>query len=135
MGGASAAVAAAVKNSKLDEVKTTLASLSNEERALLQAALACRTFTASDAKGGCDIVPGKTACIFIEYQNEFTTEGGKLHDGCKAVMEETGMLDKSAEVAKTARAAGIKIMHTPITFAEDASDNPNKGLGILKGCA
>ena len=25
-------------------------------------------------------------------------------------------------------------MMTPISFKEDASDNPNKGLGILKGC-
>ena len=26
-------------------------------------------------------------------------------------------------------------MMCPITFAEDASDNPNKGVGILAGCA
>ncbi len=30
--------------------------------------------------------------------------------------------------------ARAQIMMTPITFKEDASDNPNKGLGILKGC-
>ena len=33
-----------------------------------------------------------------------------------------------------ARGTRAQIMMTPITFKEDASDNPNKGLGILKGC-
>merc|ERR1711998_232879 len=46
-----------------------------------------------------------------------------------------GMLDKSAALATTAREAGVKIFHAPITFKADASDNPNKGLGILAGCA
>merc|ERR1712110_1173213 len=50
-------------------------------------------------------------------------------------MEETGMLEKSVEVAKVAREVGAKVFHAPISFAEDASDNPNKGLGILAGCA
>ena len=45
------------------------------------------------------------------------------------------MLDKSAEVAEKARAAGATVMHAPIMFKEDASDNPNKALGILAGCA
>lgn len=33
--------------------------------------------------------PSDTAFVFIEYQNEFTTEGGKLHDAVKDVMERT----------------------------------------------
>ena len=33
--------------------------------------------------------PADTAFVFIEYQNEFTTEGGKLHDAVKDVMEKT----------------------------------------------
>ena len=68
-----------------------------------------RTFKASSAKGGCTIDPKKTAVLCIEFQNEFTTEKGKLHDGVKAVMEETGMLDKSVEVCTAARAAGAKV--------------------------
>uniref|UniRef100_A0A7S2HTS8 Isochorismatase-like domain-containing protein n=2 Tax=Octactis speculum TaxID=3111310 RepID=A0A7S2HTS8_9STRA len=50
-------------------------------------------------------------------------------------METSGMLAKSAEVAESARRAGSKVIHAPISFAEDGSDNPNKGLGILAGCA
>jgi len=50
-------------------------------------------------------------------------------------MESTGMLEKSAHIAEVVRKSGGVCMHTPITFAEDASDNPNKSLGILAGCA
>merc|ERR1712070_583282 len=78
---------------------------------------------------------GKTAIVFIEYQNEFTTEGGKLHGAVKDVMSANGMLEKSAALASKARSAGVHIFHTPISFKADASDNPNKALGILAGCA
>ena len=92
-----------------------------------------RTFKPEDAKGGCDVVPEKTACVFIEYQNEFTTEGGKLHDAVKPVMESTNMLTNSVDVASKARTAGVTIIHAPISFKADHSDNPNCKLGILAG--
>ena len=94
-----------------------------------------RSFSPSTAKGGCAVDPSKTAILCIEYQNEFTTEGGKLHGAVKPVMDSTGMLDKSVGLCAAARAAGVKVFHEGITFADDASDNPNKGLGILAGCA
>jgi len=95
-----------------------------------------RVFSPAEAKGGLDVVDAsKTAVLFIEYQNEFAMEGGKLHDGVKGVMASTGMLNNSVRAAKAVREAGGKVMHIAITFDDDASDNPNKGLGILKGCA
>ena len=94
-----------------------------------------RTFAPSEAHGGGDIDPKKTAILCIEYQNEFTTEGGKLNPAVKPVMDSTGMMDKTVDVCAAARAAGAKVFCEAITFAEDASDNPNKGLGILAGCA
>ena len=75
-----------------------------------------RVFGASEAKGGCDLEPTKTAVLFIEFQNEFTTEGGKLHDAVKAVMAENGMLAKASDLADKARQAGVKVIHAPITF-------------------
>jgi len=92
-------------------------------------------FTPADAKGGADFEASKAAAVFIEYQNEFTTEGGKLYGGVKDIMEKNDMLKKSADVATACRKAGVKVVHVPITFAKDATDNPNKKLGILKGCA
>eukprot|EP00966_Prymnesium_polylepis_P034919 811875-Prymnesium_polylepis.1 len=38
-------------------------------------------YSAADAKGGCEFVASKSAVLFIEFQNEFTTDGGKLHGG------------------------------------------------------
>jgi len=92
-------------------------------------------FSAAEAKGGCEVVNSKTALLFIEYQNEFTSEGGKLHDAVKGVMSENNMLEKSAALADKAREAGVKVFHAPIMFKADSSDNPNKKLGILAGCA
>jgi len=92
-----------------------------------------RVYSPAEAKGGSEINPKTTAVVFIEYQNEFATEGGKLHDAVKGTMGD--MLDKSAAVAEKARKAGATVMHAPIMFKEDASDNPNKALGILAGCA
>jgi len=51
------------------------------------------------------------------------------------VMESTNMLKKSIQTADAVRAAGGKVFMTPILFKADASDNPNKQLGILAGCA
>merc|ERR1712032_1174899 len=50
-------------------------------------------------------------------------------------MDTNDMLEKSVTVASAVRKAGGKVFHAPISFAKDASDNPNKGLGILAGCA
>ena len=94
-----------------------------------------RTFTSAQAKGGCELDLSKTALVLIEYQNEFTTEGGKLHGAVAESMKATDMLAKSAKVVAAARVKGITVIHAPIMFKEDASDNPNKGIGILAGCA
>ena len=94
-----------------------------------------RTFTPDTAKGGKAAVPSTTAVLCIEYQNEFATEGGKLNGAVAPVMKTTNMLDKTVDLCAAARESGAKIFHEAITFADDASDNPNKGLGILAGCA
>jgi len=93
------------------------------------------TFTADAAHGGEDIANTKTALVLIEFQNEFTTEGGKMYPAVKACMEDTDMLGKAASLASVCRSAGVKVFHVPITFRADGSDNPNKGIGILAGCA
>jgi Isochorismatase family len=60
--------------------------------------------------------PSETAVVFIEYQNEFTTPGGKLHDAVKDVMAATNMLSNSRRVLEAARNAGCTIIHCPISF-------------------
>jgi nicotinamidase-related amidase len=77
--------------------------------------------------------PAKTAVLLIEYQNEFTSEGGVLHGAVSAVMDKTGMLPKTVALVEAARAAGVTIMHAPITFAPGYSELSRHPYGILKG--
>src|SRR6185295_9430000 len=79
------------------------------------------------------IDPATTAVVLIEYQNDFTSEGGVLHDAVSGVMESTGMLGNTRKVAEAARAAGATVMHAPITFAEGYNEITSHPYGILKG--
>src|ERR1700728_1376169 len=79
------------------------------------------------------IDPKTTALLLIEYQNDFTSEGGALHQGVKAVMESTNMLANSVEVATQARAAGVTVMFAPISFAKGYGEITADPYGILKG--
>jgi len=92
-------------------------------------------FAPSDAKGGQELAPAKVAVVAIEFQNEFAADGGKLYPAVSGVMASTDMLRKAGEVCERVRSAGGSVIHVPISFKADASDNPNKGLGILAGCA
>ena len=54
--------------------------------------------------------PKKTALVLIEYQNDFTSKGGTLHDAVKGVMEKNNMLQNTVETVKKAREAGCTIV-------------------------
>jgi nicotinamidase-related amidase len=79
--------------------------------------------------------PRSTAVVLIEYQNDFTSDGGALHDAVSGVMDDTGMLERSKAVAEEVRRAGATVVHAPITFAEGYGElgDPDAVYGILKG--
>src|ERR671918_2383928 len=77
--------------------------------------------------------PKRTAVVLIEYQNDFTSKGGTLHDAVKGVMEKNNMLQNTIETVKKARAAGCTIVHAPITFVEGYGELSSEPYGILKG--
>lgn len=79
------------------------------------------------------IDPKSTAVVLIEYQNDFTTDGGVLHDAVSEVMAKTGMLANTRDVVAAARNAGATVMHAPIAFAEGYGEITNHPYGILKG--
>jgi ureidoacrylate peracid hydrolase len=79
------------------------------------------------------IDPKTTALLLIEYQNDFTSEGGALHQGVKAVMQSTNMLANSVQAANQARAAGVTVMFAPISFAKGYGEITPDPYGILKG--
>ena len=77
--------------------------------------------------------PKTTALVLIEFQNDFTSEGGTLHGAVKPVMDADNMLANAVETAKQARALGATIIHAPITFADDYRELTPTPYGILKG--
>jgi nicotinamidase-related amidase len=77
--------------------------------------------------------PQKTAVVLVEYQNDFTSEGGALHGAVKDSMDATGMLDNTQAAVAAARAAGATIIHAPIQFAEGYGEITDTPYGILKG--
>lgn len=77
--------------------------------------------------------PSKTALVMIEFQNDFTSPGGSLHEAVKGVMENTQMLDNAVDAVTKARALGATIIHTPISFTEDYHELSPEPYGILKG--
>ena len=79
------------------------------------------------------IDPSTTAVVLIEFQNDFTTEGGVLHPAVTEVMDKTEMLANTQRVVGKARAVGATVMHAPITFAEGYGELSKHPYGILKG--
>jgi ureidoacrylate peracid hydrolase len=77
--------------------------------------------------------PNRTAVVLIEYQNDFTSEGGALHGAVQEVMDRTGMLENTLKLVAAARAAGATIVHAPITFAAGYGELSQHPYGILKG--
>ena len=49
------------------------------------------------------------------------------------VMDKTGMLANTVALVEKARAAGVTIMHAPITFAPGYGELTRHPYGILKG--
>jgi nicotinamidase-related amidase len=79
------------------------------------------------------IDPSTTAVVLIEYQNDFTSEGGALHGAVADVMAKTGMMDNTKRLVDAVRRAGGTIMHAPITFVDGYNELSAHPYGILKG--
>ena len=77
--------------------------------------------------------PSETALVLIEFQNDFTTEGGVFHGAVQTVMEQNEMLPKAAALVEKARARGVTVMHAPITFAKGYNEISQHPYGILAG--
>jgi len=77
--------------------------------------------------------PKTTAVVLIEYQNDFTSSGGTLHDAVNPVMESTKMLENTKQTVQRARELGATIAHSPIAFAAGYGEITAEPYGILKG--
>jgi ureidoacrylate peracid hydrolase len=77
--------------------------------------------------------PKHTALVLIEYQNDFTSQGGSLHQAVEPVIKSSNMLANTVETVRKARELGATIIHAPITFTDDYHELPPEPYGILKG--
>ena len=77
--------------------------------------------------------PAKTALVLIEYQNDFTSPGGTLHDAVAGVMESSQMLANTEWTVRRARELGATIAFVPISFTQDYHELTSQPYGILKG--
>lgn len=75
----------------------------------------------------------KTAVLLIEFQNDFTTPNGALHEAVKPVMESSGMMENTRKVIDVAHKMGMTVMHAPITFHKGYYEISQHPYGILKG--
>jgi len=83
-------------------------------------------------RDGRSINNSRSALLLVEFQNEFASSGGKLHDKVQSMMRSTDMLKKTVSIVKTARAHGVNIIHAPLRLLEDTiGDNDNRVSGIL----
>jgi len=75
----------------------------------------------------------RTAVVLVEYQNDFASEGGALHDAVRDVMKSTGMLENTRRLVEAARGAGATIVHAPISYVPGYRELALHPYGILKG--
>jgi ureidoacrylate peracid hydrolase len=61
----------------------------------------------------------KTAIVMIEFQNEFSKEGGKLYDLVKSELARQNTLAHAVKLQREARAKGCLIVMVPFVFDEE----------------
>ena len=77
--------------------------------------------------------PKTTALVLIEFQNDFTREGGTLHGAVSEVMSASGTLPNAKTALAAARDAGATVVHSPISFQPGYYEITSHPYGILKG--
>jgi nicotinamidase-related amidase len=77
--------------------------------------------------------PRSTAVVLIEFQNDFTSEGGALHGAVEGVMNSTNMMENTKKLVEEARSSGATIIHAPIRFADGYHEITDHPYGILAG--
>lgn len=74
-----------------------------------------------------------TALVLIEFQNDFVSPGGALHEAVKETMDQLDTVPNAIRAAEATRAAGATVIHSPITFQKGYHEITDHPYGILKG--
>ena len=76
----------------------------------------------------------ETAVVLIEFQNDFCTEGGKLHDGLTGELARQNTIPNAVKLAEGARKKGATVIHSPFVFNEKYFED-HQMQGIVKAVA
>lgn len=76
--------------------------------------------------------PRQTAMIFIEFQNDFCKEGGKLFSLVQEELKRNQTILHAVRLLEGARAKGFKVIHCPFTL-DQKWNSENEVVGLLRG--
>ncbi|MCH9647996.1 MAG: cysteine hydrolase [Deltaproteobacteria bacterium] len=76
--------------------------------------------------------PETTAVIWVDVDNEFLEEKGKLHGAVKEVLEKNRVVANMNELSRRAREAGVQVFFMPIQFSENYKEMGDDPDGIFK---
>lgn len=62
------------------------------------------------------MIPRETAIVFIEFQNDFCRENGKLYRLVESELKRNHTIENGVRLLRNARAGGYKIVHCPFTL-------------------
>lgn len=78
------------------------------------------------------MLPNSTAIILVDDDNDFLSDGGKLHGAVKPVLDSNHVIGNINTLLRFARQTGIPIIHVPIMFSSDYSEMGDAPYGIFK---
>ena len=76
--------------------------------------------------------PRKTAVLLIDDDNDFLSEGGKLHGAVKPLLDDHQVVANLNDLIAKARTQGVKIIHVPIMFSPDYREMGDAPYGVFK---
>jgi len=74
----------------------------------------------------------EAAIVLVDDDNDFLTEGGKLHAAVKQILDANSVIDNINELLKIAREKGILVIHVPLMFSPDYSEMGETPYGIFQ---
>ena len=76
--------------------------------------------------------PEHTAIVLVDDDNDFLTEGGKLHGAVRQVLESNNVVSNINDLMNKAREKGVLVIHVPIMFSSNYKELGDDPYGIFK---
>jgi nicotinamidase-related amidase len=81
--------------------------------------------------GAQQLNPRETAILFVDFQNEFVTENGKLYPILKEELKRKNVLQNAISLIKAARESGVLIVHTIAGYSPGYAEVDQNNPGVF----